>query len=141
MRRGDHMPPLKTPFEHARATLAAHRHYRADWLQRLDAGTATPLDLLKDAATPQGRPLLRLTMRQVLLSVPHSSVGAVEKLLRQLRDVTDCYDLSLGKVTVAWLLDNRCKGSRQAAWIGLEKQARNTPPWPGYPFTRPTRKG
>lgn len=119
----------------------ANRRYRADWLESLDAGLVTPMDLLKHAATPAGRPLLRLTMRQVLLSVPHTSVPAAEKVLSQLRDVTGCHDISLGKLTVGWLLDNRAKGSRQAAWIGLDKQFRNSPPWPGYPFTPHKRGG
>jgi hypothetical protein len=39
------------------------------------------------------------------------------------------------KLTVGWLLDNRCLGRRFSSWLAVLHVTRKEPPWPGFPYT------
>ena len=138
--------PPRVPLATAVNALDAARRYRAQWLLALADGAITTLDLLAQAATIEGRPLTRLRLRQVLAAQPGVGEITVRRRLDQI--AAECDHPSrpgtpglrtpggYASMTVGWLLDNRARGARFAAWLAAVEVDRRTPaPWPGFPFT------
>lgn len=153
MARPDAIPP-PAPLGQAVTALAAARRYRAQWLLAVADGGVTTLDVLQQAATIPGRPLTRLTLRQLLTAQPGVGNRTVDRQLGQI--AAECGTPTrrgrpgartpggCAAMTVGWLLDNRVRGVRLTAWLAaVEVDHRDPAPWPGYPFTdpAPTRGG
>lgn len=130
------MPPLAQ----ANAAKANARKMRGEWLVLINQGVFSPHDLFQEAATHAGRPLRRLTLRQVLSAQADCSD---ERALRLVKKI--CSTLRLDPappprdLTVGWLLDTRTGGTRILAYLDAI-HPRSTP-WPGFPMTPPPSGG
>lgn len=113
---------------------------RAHWLAALHEGLVTPVDLFRHAATMPGRPLLSLTLRQVLTHTRGHSPRATNHMLRRILVGEDPVGVPTRGPTVGWLLDTRVRGRRLARWVSLQPGA-SRQPWAGFPFTAPPTNG
>lgn len=107
---------------------------RAEWLMRVLDGSAGVQDLMKEAARPEARPLLKLSLRQVLLAQKGWGRMRADGVIDHITSVIG------GKIdrrllTVGWLLDPRAGGRRYAAWLDAF-QPKTGPLWPGFPYVR-----
>ena len=109
---------------------------RAQWLAALHEGLVTPIDLFRHAATLQGRPLLALTLRQVLTHTKRHSPRATTHVLRRILHGEDPAGVPARGPTVGWLLDTRARGRRLARWVSLQPGT-SRQPWAGFPFAAP----
>ena len=128
-------PPRAISIASANTALHRARRSRAEWLVSLSDGMIRPLDIFAQAATLDGAPLRKLSLRQVLANTPGIGEVTVRKQLarlsRELGPDVDCGDKS---TTVGWLLDNRTHGRRFIAWLGTIECGRVRPAWSGWPF-------
>lgn len=127
---------MKPPVNDVRALNSARREaslYRAEWLMSLTAGIVTIPDLMSEAANPEARALLKLSLRQVLLSQPGWGRRKAERILTHIESVTGAR-MERRKITVGWLLDPRAGGRRYAAWLDAFEP--KTTPHPGFPYAR-----
>lgn len=109
--------------------------YRAEWLMSITDGIVTLQELMTEASRPEARALLKLSLRQVLLSQPGWGRKKAEKILMHIESVTGA-TMERRKITVGWLLDPRAGGRRYAAWLDAFEP--KTTPWPGFPYARST---
>lgn len=107
---------------------------RAEWLMHINEGTLTPSDLMKEAARPEARPLLKLSLRQVLLSQQGWGRKRADGVIAHIAGVIDG-KIDTRHLTVGWLLDPRAGGRRFAAWLDAF-QPKTGPLWPGFPYVR-----
>lgn len=127
-------PALLGSGELAIARKTANR-IRAEWLVAITTGAATVDDLLRAAAEPDGKPLLRISLRQLLLAQPGVGTQGAKKLLRKTHVAAFGHDESKWTAlrTVANLLDTRAEGSR---YLSLrDALATRRTPSRGFPFT------
>lgn len=122
--------------------LAARRRaalIRAHALVSVGAGKISVWDVLRQATTPAGRPLLRLSLRQLLLAQPGVGVKTVRSYLRTMERLVGCPTVteSQGNLTVQWLLDPRVHGRRMLALLDVTGSRTGTPPWRGFPLAPP----
>lgn len=128
------MATTPPPIAEARVALSDARRYRAEWQLGLTAEDVTPLDLFAHAASEEGKPLRRLTLRQVLLALP--GYGPIRT-----QTVLDALAVRVGvptgpsthDLTVAWLLDPRAGGKRFLCWLDATREKMT--PWTGFPAT------
>jgi hypothetical protein len=150
MRRVTPPPGAPTVTDLAVARRRAHTE-RARWLTAIHRRDVTIVDTVNYATTPDGRPLRKIKLRELLASQPRCSETRAERLLGVLRDrlyLTPTFDLRL--MTIGWLLDNRTRGRRFDCFLdvlGPEDPdstdaaaellgARTRPqPWAGFPYT------
>lgn len=107
---------------------------RAEWLLLINDEIVSPDDLLKEAGTTTGRPLLKLSLRQILLSLPGWGRKRCDSILNHVVAVTGA-KVEPKQITVGWLLDPRAGGRRYQAWLDA-RQPKSGPPWPGFPYQR-----
>lgn len=107
---------------------------RAEWLMHINEGTLTPSDLMKEAARPEARPLLKLSLRQILLSQQGWGRKRADSALDHVAGVIGG-KIDRRHLTVGWLLDPRAGGRRFAAWLDAF-QPKTGPLWPGFPYVR-----
>lgn len=124
------------------SALAAKRsadRFRAHALVSVARGQMTVWDVLREAALPTGRPLLRLSLRQLLLAQPGVGVKTVQSYLSTLDHLVGCASAteSQAGLTVQWLLDPRVHGRRLLALLDVMGQRTGTPPWRGFPLAPP----
>lgn len=124
--------PPRTPISLVNTAREAAALERASWLMALHTDEQlTAMDLIRHAATHEGRALRRLPLRRVLVADGWSETRAravVERMRRRFR---------VGRartLTVGWLFDNRVQGIRFGEWVGLTTPDRRTPPWTQWPF-------
>lgn len=124
-------PPV---IAHEKLSSARHEaaQLRAEWLLNIHSELLDVNDLLHESVTPQGKPLLRLRLRQVLLSRPGRGRTRTDFIINRVAAVSGS-KLEASKATVAWLLDPRTGGRRFAAWLDAQ-ELKSGPPWPGFPF-------
>ena len=128
--------PGSTPEELARirGNLDAARRYRAEWLVGVAQGLIEPTQLVQHAATDEGAALLRVRLQKLLLARPGKGPRDADTVLQALlREHPST--VPPAKLTVAWLLDNRCLGRRFSSWLAVLHVSRKQPPWPGFPYT------
>lgn len=126
--------------ELARSREAAARH-RGEWLTLIADGVSTIDQLFTEAAAPDGRPLLKLSLRQVLLAQPGWGRNRTRAVLEKILSVAGgrvghVQSANVGHVqpTVSWLLDSRSGGRRVAALLDALEPKKGAP-WPGFPFS------
>ena len=124
-----------TPLSVANDARAEAARLRAEWLVGLDADLVTAKDLFEFACTLEGRPLLRIPLRQVLLSDGRFGVARSTRILARIQDLLSV-EVPVRKMTVAWLLDARTGGKRYLAWLESTEVLRSKPA-PGYPYSSP----
>lgn len=131
---------VRPSLEVANSARAAARHLRASALVHIAEGRRTVHDIIQLAATENGRPLLRITVNQLLLAQPGVGDESVRRVLNHITNVTGAADVPIRRITVAWLLDARAGGRRFMAFCDALGDNTQTP-WPGFPFTpRPARR-
>lgn len=125
------------PIENARQALSAARLMRSEYLIALVEGLVTVEDVIEAAMADSGKPLRRISLRQLLLSQPGWGERRTNRLLSVLADRLGAAERPKD-MTVAWLIDPRSGGRRYLAWLDVQ-QAKNSVPWAGFPFA--PRKG
>jgi hypothetical protein len=126
-------PPRNSSEKLAGARRSASR-VRAEWLMLVNDETVTPADLLNEAARADARPLLRLSLRQVLLAQPAWGRKRTEAVIGHISSIFGGR-IEGRQITVGWLLDPRAGGRRFHAWLDAH-QPKTRPPWPGFPYVR-----
>jgi hypothetical protein len=128
-----------TPLAEANTARAAAALMRAEWLVALDAGVVDADGLIDQACVPEGRPLLRLPLRQVLISQPHFGNARAGKTLARMQSILGV-EMPIRDMTVAWLLDSRVGGRRFMAWLDATLKNRSEPA-SGFPYLSPFSAG
>ena len=116
----------------ARASLSEARLQRSEYLISITEGYINPIDLIESAATVNGRPLRRITLRQLLLAQPRVGETRCRAYLSAVAETLETPE-DLGEKTVAWLLDPRCGGRRFLAWVAAAQDPK-PPVAPGWPL-------
>ena len=118
------------------AARASANLVRADHLVLVAQGLLTPHDVVAAAAQPGGRPVLRITLDQLLRA--QVGWGQARSHAALTRLLTFCgidpTPARLRSVEVAWLIDPRAAGQRLVAWIDVLRDDRQLAPWPGFPY-------
>jgi hypothetical protein len=107
---------------------------RGEWLMFINDGTFSPGDLMKEAALPESKALLKLSLRQVLLSQRGWGRKRTDAVIDHIAGVIGA-KIDRRHLTVGWLLDPRAGGRRFAAWLDAF-QPKTGPIWPGFPYVR-----
>ena len=108
---------------------------RAEWLVSLDAGVTDVADFFEFACTLEGRPLLRVPLRQVMLAGLGFSEAKTRRALDRIQQLLGV-EKTTRNMTVAWLLDSRTGGKRFMAWLEATQILRSEP-WSGFPYGSP----
>lgn len=106
---------------------------RGNWMMMISQGIVSPTEVVCEAAKPEGAPLLKLKLHQLLLAQPDCSLGKATARLSQALRVSSARSKPTDRPTVAWLLDRRSGGRRFAAWLDSETPKQG-PPVEGFPF-------
>lgn len=104
---------------------------RAAALLRLTQGTATLKEIIEEACTEHGRPLLRIGLRQLLIAQPRVGAKRADELLARTFAALEME--APARPTLGWLLDARAGGRRFVAFCDVLVR-RFEAPWPGFPF-------
>ena len=113
---------------------ASAQEMRGEWLTAVAIGVVTIHDLVEHAAAPEGRPLMRLPLRRLLLASPDFTIKEADRILKHVSDVLGLRDDDRrNQRTVQWLLDDRTGCRRFMAW--MDAIAPRERPWPGWPAT------
>lgn len=108
--------------------------FRAEWLMLLHDGTVAPNDVVREAAEPDAQPLLRLSIRQMLLAQEGWGRKTAEAVIGKVMAVTEGR-MGPRQTALGWLLDRKSGGRRFAAWLdAFEPKA--GPAWNGFPHAR-----
>lgn len=111
---------------------------RSRWLVSLQKeGTVTVPDLLKAATTEEGRPLRRITLRQLLLTQDGWGRARADRVLSHTTSLLGHEPTS--RLTVAWLIDARA--GRRRVHALADALTERVAPWPGFPFAPPSPTG
>lgn len=111
---------------------------RSEWLVSLGVeGLVSIPDLIRQATTEEGRPLRRITLRQLLLTQEGWGRARVDRVLS--------HTLSLlgheptRRLTVAWLIDARA--GRRRVHALADALTERAVPWIGFPYAPPLPAG
>lgn len=107
---------------------------RAEWLMLMSEGIIGPEDILAECESPDSKALLKLSLRQILLSRAGWGRKRVGAVLGHILSVTGA-KIYPKHATVGWLLDSRVGGRRFAAWLDAF-QTKSGPSWQGFPYRR-----
>lgn len=113
------------------------RQLRAAELTRLADRTSNLDDLLERASLPDGAPLRRLRILQVLVTAGVANAAAV----RAIRLAIDQVEEDVARptaLTLAWLMDAR-SGERRLDALGDALTGREVSPGRAFPFAPPAR--
>ncbi len=123
----------------AQAAKRSADHVRAHALLSIADGRMTVWDVLREASTPAGRPLLRLSLRQILLAQPGVGVRTAQGTLTALGQLAGSHTTtqSQADLTVQWLIDPRAHGRRMLAFLDVMDSRTGTAPWRGFPLAPP----
>lgn len=124
----------RTPERDAAAERA--RLMRGEWLVLISKDAVTVTDLLLEATKPEGIPLRRLKLRQVLEAQEGWGRASAREFLRRVVGTLMLENVDIDSLTVSWLLDGKTQGTRVQAWLDAA-QPREVTLWPGFPFTPP----
>lgn len=124
-------PPLDVAYS---AAVAANRQRAAALIAVSDPAAAMSVTgVISAACIPSGRPLRRITLRQLLLAQQGWSSDRVGKTLERTVASLEIESIDLRRLTIAWLLDPRAGGTRFMAFCDALHH-RTAGPWDGFPF-------
>lgn len=106
------------------------RLMRADYLVALSGGLIGERDVLAASLSPEGMPLRKITLRNLVGSRPGFGPARTRTFLSEVAARLEVHEFIGGK-TVSWLLDPRARGVRLLAWVDPEHH--KDLPWPGFP--------
>ncbi|MDC7120256.1 hypothetical protein OMK64_01750 [Cellulomonas fimi] len=127
----------------ATSALRAAREMRGEALFTIADGLIDPIDVARDAMTPEGEPLRRISLRQLLLAQPGWGEARTDELIRRLHAFCEITEPPR-RLSIRWLIDPRVSGRRLVAFCDLLDEGRaavarggevDVVPWAGYPFT------
>jgi hypothetical protein len=132
------MTIMTPPQQDARAlrhAADAARRMRSEWLVAVAEGLVTIDDVLDEASTESGRPLQKISLRQLLLAQPFVGESRKDEVLRRMADILSDEVKSSREVTtcsISFILDPRAGGRR---YIALQdaRSGQDTPV-SGFPF-------
>ncbi len=127
--------PPAVPLAVANISRSQANNLRAEWLIGLATDLLTVLDLLAHATTPDGRPLRRISLLQLLTAQVGCGQVRAMATLHQLRALLRC-STPYTAMTIGWLLDNRTSGRRLLAFATAMQGGANCP-WAGWPLIDP----
>lgn len=107
---------------------------RAEWLMLVLDEMVTPDDVIREAASPESKPLLKISLRQLLMARPGWGRKRASQVITDLLAVSGV-PADTPQPTIGWLLDPRAAGRRHEAWIDVTGTG-ETVQWPGFPYTR-----
>lgn len=111
---------------------------RGAWLISLGVeGNKTIPDLVRQATTEEGRPLRRITLRQLLLTQEGWGRARADRVLSHTTSLLGHEPTS--RLTVAWLIDARA-GRRRVHALADALTERDVP-WIGFPYAPPLPAG
>lgn len=116
----------------ARQALARARLLRGEYLVALASDLITAHDVVQAAMTDEGKPLRRISLRQLHLSSPGWGERRTKRLLSALSERLGASEKTQD-MTIAWLIDPRSGGRRYLAWLDAQ-QPKAHAPWPGFPY-------
>lgn len=125
---------MRPPLSAANSARFEANRQRAEWLVAVANGDSTVLDVIEWAATDDGRPLMRVPLRKLLLAQPGWGEDRTRTAITKTLAVTGRRGLPTRKVTIAWLLDHRAGGKRFQAFCDALAFTPKTP-WTAFPFT------
>lgn len=108
----------------------AAEYTRSDWLVSLSTGFTSIPDLIRRATTEEGRPLRRITLRQLLETQDGWGRARATRVLSRTTSLLGHEPTS--RLTVAWLIDARAGGRRVHALA--DALAERDVPWIGFPY-------
>lgn len=129
---------LADPLAAQAARRGANRR-RAEHLSLVATGLLSVHDVVASACAPEGAPLLRISLRQLLGAQPDWGKTRVNAAMARMATLLGEDDASRER-TVAWLVDPRVRGARLLAFADATTSDIG-PPWPGFPFTPPPLPG
>ena len=112
---------------------------RTRWLATVNDGLVTVTDVIEEACTPDGRPLLALTLRKLLAHQPGWGDGRAMRTINRMCGLLAISPQNQRRLTIAWLVDSRTGGHRIQAWCDVLTE-KSGPPWSGFPYS-PEPKG
>lgn len=129
---GGRLAPAAEALDHRRSADAV----RSEYLQSVGAGLVSVHDVIASATSPHSRPLLRITVRQLLLAQQDWGETRTGECLRRvcLFTGTDTTRSAMNRLDIGWLMDPRARGTRLLAFIDATSPASGQSPWPGFPF-------
>lgn len=123
-----------------RAARDAARKVRAEWLVAVAEGLVSIDDVISEAGTTVGHPLLVVSLRQLLLAQPSVGEARTETILAKMSQRLESGNLIARKNylwTISSILDKRVGGRRYIAF--QDARMSRTAPNFGFPFTPLTR--
>lgn len=108
--------------------------FRAEWLHLVHDEMVTPGDVLTEAGRPEAKPLLKVSIRQLLLAQKGWGRVRADAIIESIITVSEA-KIESRQVTIGWLLDPRAGGRRFAAWLDAF-EPRAALPGPGFPYAR-----
>jgi len=134
---GGQLAPAHERLAHQRSAASL----RAEHTQSVAMGLLTIHDVIEAAGRPGGRPLLRISINQLLLAQPGWGTARTRTVLDRLRLMTETRSAKekVARLDIAWLVDPRARGTRLVAFLDVTCQPTGAP-WPGFPF-RPAPEG
>ena len=91
------------------------------------------VDALRAAIGPEGKPILRISIRDILLAQPGWGEERTARTLRHILEALQIPEPKARKMTIAWLLDRRAGGRRFMAFADALRT--KDLPWTGFPHT------
>lgn len=121
-----------------RARVSAAR-FRAEWLMLVNDRMVLPGDLIAEAARPEAKSLLKLSLRQLLLAQPGWGRTRANTVIDKILSVSNA-NIERRQATVGWLVDPRAGGRRFAAWLDAF-EPRSALGGAGFPYARRSSHG
>lgn len=123
---------LRLPDDLAAARRNANK-VRAEWLVAISEGILTADDLVRAACDPDGKPLLKISLRQLVMAQPGFGPARADRILGKMHVALFGHATPTDKVTtVAHLVDPRTVGRRYVAF--RDAMCDRTTPVAGFPF-------
>ena len=111
---------------------------RSSWLVSLGVeGNKTIPDLVRQAPSEEGRPLRRITLRQLLLTQESWGRARADRVLSLTTSLLGHEPTS--RLTVAWLIDARA--GRRRVHALTDALTERAVPWIGFPYAPPLPAG
>ncbi len=128
----------------ARSASVKAKRARSEALLMVATGQVTAFDVVVSAMGPEGGPLRRIKLNQLVLAQPNVGRVRADAFLSAVAVRLDSAPNDLGDKDILWLTVPRAGAKRLYAWMDAAKP--HTVPWPGFPSaprpaTATTQKG